>query len=103
MKMRMCLAGGVVVALCATVQAQFYTGFEAPPFSGSAAGVVATGQQGWYQPVVGGRDSNIYTYAGNALGLVQNPVGGDQFLGGTSGGGVLAARAQVNFDFGAST
>lgn len=89
-------------AACSSVHAQYYTGFEAPQYNASAAGVVASGQQGWYQPVAGGIDQNIYTYTGNALGLVQNPVGGNQFIGGRSGGGTLAARAQINTDFGPS-
>jgi hypothetical protein len=90
-------------ALAASAHGQFYAGFELPDYNASAAGTPVTGQQGWYQPVVGGADGNVYTYSGNALGLVQNPVGGNQFLGGTSGGGTLFPRAQRDMNFGPGT
>lgn len=68
------------LAVCATAQASFVTGFESPTYSGSAAGVIATGQDGWYNPVAGSRDGLIHTYSGNTPGFVPNPQGGDQFL-----------------------
>lgn len=55
------------------------TGFEDPPYIGSAAGTVLTAQDGWTLP--SGADQNVYTYAGNALGLPQNLTGGLQFMG----------------------
>lgn len=87
-------------ALCTAAHGQFYTGFEATTYSGSAAGVSATGQNGWYQPVATGIGSNIHTYAGNVAGFGQNPVGGDQFMVGVSEGGSLFARSQRNINFG---
>jgi hypothetical protein len=70
-------------------------------YAGDAAGVVATGQDGWYRP--SGIDAKIYTYAGNALGLAANPNGGAQFLGGRSEGGTSFARAQHDHDFSTSS
>src|SRR5689334_17783511 len=75
------LAGGL--ALSGAAYGQAYnngTGFENPPYSGSGAGVILTGQDGWILPA-GSADQNVYTYAGNALGLPQNPTGGLQFIG----------------------
>lgn len=97
------LVGSIVAIVAAAAQADYYTGFEMPNVTGSAAGTVLSGQEGWYQPVAGGLDTNAYTYAGNSLGFVQNPVGGNQFIGGTSGGGALFPRAQQNFAFGSGT
>ncbi|MBM4107405.1 MAG: PEP-CTERM sorting domain-containing protein [Phycisphaerae bacterium] len=93
-------------ALATGAQAQnFFTGFEAPTYSASGAGVPLTvginnpagGQDSWYLPA--GIASNVHTYAGNAPGFVQNPTGGDQFVSGISGGGTNFARAQRNFAF----
>jgi hypothetical protein len=93
----------VVAGLCSAAQAQYYSGFELPNFNASAAGTLLTGQGGWYQPVATGLDHNVHTYAGNVAGFVQNPVGGNQFIAGVSGGGVLFPRAQFNTAFGAGT
>jgi hypothetical protein len=93
----------IAAGLCSAAQAQLYTGFELPQFNGSPAGIPVGGQSGWYQPVVGGLEHNVHTYAGNAAGFVQNPVGGNQFIAGVSGGGSLFPRAQVNHNFGAGT
>lgn len=81
----------------AAVHADYTANFEAPTYSGSAAGVSATGQDGWYLPA--GIDSKIYTYAGNTPGFAVNPEGGDQFLAGRSEGGTNFARAQHDVDF----
>jgi len=83
--------------LCALTYADWVTGFEAPDYTGSAAGTVLTGQQAWYNPVAGSVDAKVYTYGGNALGLVQNPEGGDQFVGERSDGGTAYARAEHAF------
>src|SRR5690606_37554879 len=90
------VAGGI----CSVAQAQVYTVFCLPEFHAFDAGIAAGGQHGWYHPVGGGHEHNVHTYAGNAAGFVQNPVGGNQFIAGVSGGGVLFPRAQVNNDFG---
>lgn len=93
-----CIAS--LLALAAVAHGQtYYTGFESPDYNASAAGVSVTGQQGWYLP--SGINGNVHTYAGNSLGLTQNPVGGNQFLGGVSNGGADFARSQVNYAFGA--
>ncbi|MCC6659325.1 MAG: PEP-CTERM sorting domain-containing protein [Phycisphaerales bacterium] len=89
------------VAIAAAAQAQNFN-FELPNYNGSAAGVTIVGQNGWTaSPVAGSLNHNVHTYAGNSLGLVQNPVGGNQFMGGVSG--AAAARAQVGVPFNAST
>jgi hypothetical protein len=101
--------GVIALAVAAgTVNADYSTGFEAPDYSGSAAGVPLTngfgggGQQGWYNPVSGSRDFNVHEYGGNALGFVNNPNGERQFVG---VGGIAApgniGRAQHNHDFSA--
>jgi hypothetical protein len=92
-----------VAGLCSAAHAQFYTGFELPQFTGTAAGLPVGGQNGWYQPVAGGLEHNVHTYAGNAAGFVQNPVGDAHFIAGVSGGGSLFPRAQVNNNFGGGT
>lgn len=94
-----CAIGAAVVANAQVI----YTGWELPEFNASASGVPVTGQNGWYIPVPGSADHKVYTYGGNALGFVQNPVGGNQFISGTSGGGTSFARAQFNVNFAANT
>ncbi|MCC6286058.1 MAG: PEP-CTERM sorting domain-containing protein [Phycisphaerales bacterium] len=89
----------VLAAGCGAANADLHIDFEGPLYNGSAAGVVATGQDGWTLP--SGVDSHIYTYAGNAPGLALNAFGGEQFLGGTSQGGTSFARAQRAVDFSA--
>lgn len=93
------------VGLCvaSAAHAQLISGFEQPNFTGSAAGSSFVGVEGWYQPVASGIEHGVYTYAGNTLGLSQNPVGGNQFIGGRSSGGTSFARAQKDFDFGGGT
>lgn len=74
-----------MAALCAVSFAQFSDNFEAE--NGSAGGTLLTngfgggGQNGWYNPVSGSVDGNVFTYTGNALGFSNNPNGGNQFLG----------------------
>lgn len=91
------------VAVGGVAQAQLISGFEQPNFTGSASGTSFAGIEGWYQPVSGGIEHGVYTYSGNNLGLVQNPVGGNQFIGGRSAGSPMFARAQKDFDFGGGT
>lgn len=92
------LAGcAAALVLVAVAQADFVTSFEAPGYSASAAGVILTGQQGWTLPA--GADFSAYTYTGNTYGVVQNPSGGDQFIGGLMAGNALMARAQHPVDW----
>ena len=77
--------------------------FENPPYNGSAGGTLLTGQDGWYNPVAGSSDWNVFTYAGNSMGVVANPAGGgSQFAGGVSAGGTAFARTQRAENWGAS-
>ena len=105
---------------CASVQADIVTGFEAPDYSASAAGVLLTngfgggGQELWYNPVAGSADGVVMTYAGNAFGVPANPGGAEQFIAGrrdaTAGGFARLQRDEafinapvwtVAFDFSA--
>ncbi len=94
-----------VLAACGAAHADLNVNFESPTYSGSAGGTLLTngfgggGQDGWYQPTNGGADQSVFSYGGNALGMDANPNGGDQFIGGTSGGGSLFPRAQHAHDF----
>lgn len=89
----------VLAAGCGVANADVHIDFEGPLYTGSAAGTIATGQDGWTLPA--GVDSKIFTYAGNAPGIALNAFGGEQFLSGTSQGGTSFARAQRNIDFSA--
>lgn len=80
------------------LEAQVTTGFEPPAYAGSATGTLLTGQNGWYVPIAGSPDANVFTYAGNSLGLPANPTGATQFVGGVSGGTVFS-RAQLDIPF----
>ncbi len=89
------------VLVCGLAQGQSFN-FEAPTYTGSAAGTIVTGQDGWYLPAVtGSQDGNVFTYAGNALNVAPNPNGGLQFEGGL-GNATGPARAQhlINFSAG---
>lgn len=88
----------IAMAFGAMANAYFWD-FEAPTYAGSAAGTIANGQDGWYNPVVGSTDANIYTYAGNTLGFPGNPLGNEQFIGGTSAGGSAYVRSQHDLSF----
>ncbi|MFQ5414167.1 MAG: hypothetical protein ACE5E6_06880 [Phycisphaerae bacterium] len=99
-------ACGVTVALAAApADAQFSTGFEAPTYAGSAAGIELNGQDGFFNPVPDASISAlVYTYAGNALGLPNNPAGGgEQFVGATGPGGGMFARSQREIPYGDGT
>ncbi len=94
------VVGSFAVALLATTpaHAQYTSDFE--NLNASAGGTVLTGQDGFYLPA--GVDFNAYTYAGNVLGFVQNPVGGEQFVAGEGpGDGTNYARAQRDITWGA--
>jgi hypothetical protein len=95
-----------VLGACGAAHAQFSSNFE-PPYTGSATGTLLTngfglgGQQGWYNPVSGSADANVFTYAGNTLSISANPTGGTQFECGVAGGNLAFARAQHSVDFSA--
>lgn len=102
------LKTGFVVAavgLAVSTQAQYVTNFEAPTYTGSAAGDPLTngfglgGQDGWYNPVSGSTDGNVFTYAGNAWGVVTNPTGGSQFAAVRNQGATGFGRAQHSVTF----
>jgi hypothetical protein len=97
--MRQALVLFISFGLCSLTYADWVTGFEPPDYVGSPGGTLLTGQQGWYQPVSTGTDCNVYTYAGNTYGIVQNPEGGEQFVGGLMQGNLLFARAEHAFSW----
>src|SRR5690349_17209785 len=91
------------LALASVAQAQYSTDFEAPLYTGSAAGNLLTGQDGWYLPAVAGsQDGTVHTYAGNAFGFVTNPTGGSQFAV-TRFGNANPSRGQHAFAFNGNT
>lgn len=93
------IGASAAAVMCGTANAQLVSGFELPQFTGSASGESFVGIDGWYQPVATGVEQGVYTYSGNNLGLRQNPVGGNQFIGGRGQGGTLFPRAQRNIEF----
>ncbi len=70
-----------------------YAGFELPHYAASAQGVPLGGQQGWITPFQGATFGAL-TYANNAPGFPQNPVGGNQFIAGATTPAAIPARAQ---------
>ncbi len=94
----------VVLTLSPAVDAQHSTDFEAPIYTGSAAGDDLNGQDGYYNPIPASSVScDVYTYAGNALGLPANPDGDDQFVAGTGPAGSIFARSQKDVPYGGGT
>ncbi len=93
------------LALTGAAQAQYATNFEPPTYAGSAAGTALTngfgggGQDGWYNPVNGSTDGKVFTYAGNAVGLVNNPTGNAQFAAVQNFGASGFGRAQHAINF----
>ena len=93
------LAAALAVATSSVASAQYTSDFEA--LSASAAGTAVTGQDGYYVPAgTTSVDFLAFTYAGNALGLPQNPTGGNQFIAGTGPGSPAFARAQRDLTWG---
>jgi len=91
-----CLA--FLLALPLAAGAQYSQDFEG--LNASPSGLPLTGQDGYYLPNgTGDTDFMVYTYAGNTLAIVQNPQGGEKFIGGTGPGGGVYARAQRNLNF----
>jgi hypothetical protein len=98
----------VVALICFTFASAAYatlvTGFEASQgYTGSAAGTLLPGQQSWYNPVAGSADWKVYTYAGNPYGVVSNPDGGEQFVGGRMEGLAAFARGQHDYNWSGET
>lgn len=90
---------GLAAALFAVApaHAQYTSDFE--NLNASAGGTILTGQDNFYLP--SGVDFNAYIYAGNTLGVVQNPAGGKQFVAGRGpGDGTNYARAQRDITWG---
>jgi hypothetical protein len=94
------LAAAMFVLIAGVAAAQYQNDFES--LSASPAGVILTGQDAFYIPTgTTSVDFYAYTYAGNALGVPQNPQGGNQFVGGQGpGDGTTYARAQRDVNFG---
>ena len=93
-----------VLLAYSSAYAQFSGDFEG--LNGSAAGVVLTGQDGYYiPPNTNSTDQFCFTYANNALGIPQHPCGGNLFVGGTGPAGGTFARAQkdISWSFGTNT
>lgn len=102
--LRLAVSGLLLWGSAAVAGPAFATGFEAPDYNGSSAGVTVNGQQGWYTPnVAGAVDQFVFTYDGNALGMPANPIGEDQFLGAQTLQLGDFPRAQLNFDFSQAT
>ncbi len=92
---------GWTACLClaaATAYGQYSQDFEG--LNGSPGGTLLTGQDGFYlPPVASSVDHNVYTYAGNTIGIPANPGGGDQFEAGVNTD-TLLARAQRDVTWG---
>jgi hypothetical protein len=93
-----CITLMVLLGGLAPARAEYITGFE--DLDASPAGVILTGQDGYYiPPGTISTDFLAFTYMDNALGLPENPTGGEQFIGGTGLGDGSFARAQRDMDF----
>lgn len=93
---RLLAASAASVLLASVASAQYSTGFEG--VTGSPAGTVLTGQDGYYLPAgTVNVDFLAFTYAGNALGIAPNPTGGTQFVSVTGPGSGTFGRAQRDF------
>jgi len=93
------LAGLAALVLSITHPAygDYLSAFEPPLYSGSAAGVLLTGQDGWYTPS-GSAQAKVYTYAGNQYGFAVNPQGSEQFVSGRPET-FTSVRGQHDIDF----
>ena len=89
----------VLALCCAPVAfAQHSDNFESG-YTASPAGDDLNGQNGYYNPVAGSVSGKVYTYAGNALGIPQNPNGGKNFIGSTGPGGGVFSRSQKDVTY----
>jgi len=96
------LAAGLLT--CGVANAQYTADFEAPTYTGSAEGVDIWGQDAFYNPAPPDTETitaYVYTYLDNALGIVENPFGGDeQFVAGRGPGSNTYSRAQRDITWG---
>jgi hypothetical protein len=83
----------------ANAQIGYSTGFEG--LNANAQGVVLTGQDGYYLPVAGSTDFEVFTYSANSYRIPQNPTGGTRFIAGTGEANGTFERAQRDVNFGA--
>ena len=100
---KLLLTAATAVLACGTAAAQYDSeGFELPTYTGSPAGTILTGQDGFYIPVPTSVDYYCYEYAANVLGVVAHPTGGgEQFVAGEGpGDGTNYARAQRDMNWG---
>lgn len=106
-KVGMCALVGLLA--CSVATAQFRADFEDPPYTGTAAGTILTGQgpgAGFYIPAATtSTDYLCYDYAGNTLLIPNHPIlgelgGADQFVAGTGPAGGTYARAQLDITWG---
>jgi hypothetical protein len=93
--MKIFVVGALALMGVPCVNAQLETGFEAPDY---AVGGLE-GQNGWYIPVAGSIDFQVYEYGGDPHGFSSNPTGGKQFIVGQWNGD--NSRAQLDHDFSA--
>ena len=77
-------------------------GFESPPYNGTSAGVILSGQQGWINPTPGLPDFKVYDYPSNALGFSANTLGQGQFIAGICGANQAYARTEKPVAFSAN-
>ena len=101
------LAAAAVAALAivgAPAMAQHGDDYETG-YVGDADGEPITGQQGYYIPVAESNDGLVFTYAGNTIGVADNPSGGGAYFVGSVGGdvpdpdGQPFARSQKDVSF----
>lgn len=96
--LRMLAASAACTVLASVASAQYSTGFEG--VTGSPAGTVLTGQDGYYLPAgTVNVDFLAFSYAGNSLGVTPNPTGGNQFVSVTGPGAGVFGRAQRDFTY----
>lgn len=85
----------LLTCLVSSLAAQGYSSdFES--LTASPAGSLLTGQDGYYVPVAGSIDVNVFTYAGNSLNVPVNPRGGNNFCAGVSQLTNVFSRTQRN-------
>lgn len=89
-----------LLAVAPAARAQYSQDFET--LTSSPSGAVLTGQDAYVLPPgTTSVDFKCYDYAGNILGIVQNPEGGSKFIAGTGpGDGTYYARAERSVTFG---
>jgi hypothetical protein len=100
-----CLTAILAAAMAATpALAQYTSDFEL--LTATPDGTILTGQDGYYLPNLpnpGDTDFEAYRYAGNTLGMPQNPNGGTRFIAGVGEAGGTFERAQRNMSYAPGT